>query len=1047
MLRRDLRAGSARTHLLLLSGAIFLLALIVRLVPLGLYVTPDEPIWVLRSVQFLDAVQSGDWQRIPETGHPGVTTMVLGAFGTRIMMRLAPVTAAQHLQWIRPLLWLAPENEVVFGHLAFFLPAARVLVALTVSLALVLAHFVARPRLGARPARLMALLLALDPFFSGHGGLLHTDALQATFALLAVLLTLPPRSQPESRSPVPRSEWFSWVGSGLFLALAGLTKMLGLLVAPGVALAVLLWGGRTGQRRMLKVAVITVSALACLVVLYPPFWADPASAVRSLIDAVTYHEGIGLRPVFFLGRSQVDPGAAFYPVVLLFRLTPPVLLGVLLWVLTLRRDGVGTSHGLALLFPAFVYLVAITFASKKFDRYVLTVVPLLTVVAAIALHRIGWWRWVLLIGLVLPWAWTAVIPLQYASPLLGGGWTAQHIVPLGWSEGTGFAAHRLNRLLPDSVTTRIMSQNVPGVASLFGGEVWPWDLARQGCVNATLGVEGVDTEVFSLREDIYVAGLHQATIMYRDDFELTGAKWLAPGPLPGITPAATAPVAGSAQLAVWLGDYLVPGEPFTWVRAPACYPLTDAQLAHLLEPYRTAGELSCVSVTPVLGFPSERCVLTSELAAESGFLARYGGRIDLMAASADAVAQAPNPLTVRLRWGPQVSLGELELYLALVSEVEGEQIIWAEGGRHLVDGAGKPPSVWQPGEIYDSEGYVPLPLHLPPGTYELVMQVAEAGAWMGLAYSDDSFGGIQMPLGSIRVDPPPYSAPALDPLPAMSEIAWPGMQVLGVRGPTGDVRAGRPVYMALGLERTAGSTPPSLAWELECDGARFDGGVLAWPLDPPQDWVEGRRYMLRFALPIDPAIPGGPCRVWMAPFGGSSASSDVAAGDMPRPSLDQAAVLVGDVQIVQRERIFELPQTPEFPVAVRNTFVALRGADLSATSLSPGESFAITLYWEALERAPRHYTAFVHLVGPDGGVWGQSDAAPAGGRASTLTWLPGEIVVDTHYLTLGAEAPTGPYELYIGMYDAQSGSRVSLHGEQKRLPGEPVRVAELEVIR
>jgi hypothetical protein len=107
--------------------ALFALAWLVRLAPLNRYVTPDEPIWVLRSVAFADAVAARDWVSIPQTGHPGLTTMVLGALGIRVTGWLYPAESAQHLAWIRNIAWLAPENDTAFAHLAFFLPVARLL--------------------------------------------------------------------------------------------------------------------------------------------------------------------------------------------------------------------------------------------------------------------------------------------------------------------------------------------------------------------------------------------------------------------------------------------------------------------------------------------------------------------------------------------------------------------------------------------------------------------------------------------------------------------------------------------------------------------------------------------------------------------------------------------------------------------------------------------------------------------------------------------------------------------------------------------------------
>ena len=95
-----------------------MMALLLRLLPLGRYVTPDEPAWVYRSIRLYDALAAGDWAAVPSTGHPGVTTMWLGAAGIAIQRVLSPVESATHLDWIRRMAWLAPENAEAFRHLA-----------------------------------------------------------------------------------------------------------------------------------------------------------------------------------------------------------------------------------------------------------------------------------------------------------------------------------------------------------------------------------------------------------------------------------------------------------------------------------------------------------------------------------------------------------------------------------------------------------------------------------------------------------------------------------------------------------------------------------------------------------------------------------------------------------------------------------------------------------------------------------------------------------------------------------------------------------------
>lgn len=70
------------------------------------------------------------------------------------------------------------------------------------------------------------------------------------------------------------------------------------------------------------------------------------------------------------------------------------------------------------------------------------------------------------------------------------------------------------------------------------------------------------------------------------------------------------------------------------------------------------------------------------------------------------------------------------------------------------------------------------------------------------------------------------------------------------------------------------------------------------------------------------------------------------------------------------------------------------------------------------------YTVFVHLLGPDGQVWGQVDLAPGGGQRPTSGWLPGEVIVDRYTVPVEAGAPSGIYRIEIGLYEAETGQRL-----------------------
>ncbi len=81
----------------------------------------------------------------------------------------------------------------------------------------------------------------------------------------------------------------------------------------------------------------------------------------------------------------------------------------------------------------------------------------------------------------------------------------------------------------------------------------------------------------------------------------------------------------------------------------------------------------------------------------------------------------------------------------------------------------------------------------------------------------------------------------------------------------------------------------------------------------------------------------------------------------------------------------------------------------------------VTLYWFALREMAVDYTAFVHVLGPDGQVVAQHDAAPVGGFTPTTRWRPGEIIMDTHRLTLPPDLPPGRYALRAGLYEFSNG--------------------------
>jgi hypothetical protein len=114
------------------------------------------------------------------------------------------------------------------------------------------------------------------------------------------------------------------------------------------------------------------------------------------------------------------------------------------------------------------------------------------------------------------------------------------------------------------------------------------------------------------------------------------------------------------------------------------------------------------------------------------------------------------------------------------------------------------------------------------------------------------------------------------------------------------------------------------------------------------------------------------------------------------------------------------------------------------------DRLALTLSWRAERSMDVDYKVFVHVADPATAIpVAQDDAMPVQWRYPTTRWAPGEIVVDTISISL-QDAPTGTYELALGVYNPASGERLPIvDGDgapqvdgRLVLRGEEIRIAE-----
>ncbi|NOZ05264.1 MAG: hypothetical protein GXP41_02775 [Chloroflexi bacterium] len=123
---------------------------------------------------------------------------------------------------------------------------------------------------------------------------------------------------------------------------------------------------------------------------------------------------------------------------------------------------------------------------------------------------------------------------------------------------------------------------------------------------------------------------------------------------------------------------------------------------------------------------------------------------------------------------------------------------------------------------------------------------------------------------------------------------------------------------------------------------------------------------------------------------------------------------------------------PVSPVAGRlgGGQVRLVGYRVDRATAQPAGKLDVTLYWMGLSALPNNYKVFVHLTGENSPApQSQHDGDPGGGYTPTTRWLPGELVPDTHTLSLSPDLRPGKYSLWAGMYDYKSGKRLPAVGK------------------
>jgi hypothetical protein len=472
-----------RPQLWLLGLVIFITSLVLRLLAIQVPINIDEDDWMRFSLHFVRALMHADLAETYRWHHPGVPIMwINGVSQSLYCLSHGLLDSANSLP---PSLDACIESLLGQGEISLTaLAIARTLQGIITSACMVYLFLLVRRLVGQAVALVGIGLLTVEPFFLAYQRLVVTDGLQIMFMTLATVSLLVYLRHDESRSLL--------VGSGIWMGLAVATKTPALMIVPVVALWLLLielgvWRSHFPQRGLQQQTRDLLRwgavAIGTFWLVFPAMWGAPLLTLGRLVAGLQAETERGY--FFFMGTLTDAPSALYYPVVMLYRLSPVLLLGIALGLIVLlvpklRRSLSYVPELTALLIASGFVLFVFSNSANKIDRYILPTLPALTLLAATGwLCLIQWIGYSVqrvqlsssipskrlarmvaialtsLLAVIQTAALVAHYPyyLTFFNPLVGGASNAQRVLMIGNGEGLDQAAQWFNQTFsPRSIT-------------------------------------------------------------------------------------------------------------------------------------------------------------------------------------------------------------------------------------------------------------------------------------------------------------------------------------------------------------------------------------------------------------------------------------------------------------------------------------------------------------------------------------------------------------------------------------------------------------------
>jgi hypothetical protein len=218
------------------------------------------------------------------------------------------------------------------------------------------------------------------------------------------------------------------------------------------------------------------------------------------------------------------------------------------------------------------------------------------------------------------------------------------------------------------------------------------------------------------------------------------------------------------------------------------------------------------------------------------------------------------------------------------------------------------------------------------------------------------------------------------------------------------------------------------------------GGRDRWPREfySPLLWVKGETVQDGFSIPVSPDAPDGLYYLDVGFYfvvGEAPVSLPLIEDDQ---MSDKTTVSIGPFKVGGLDVNTELPDPDQLvnqSLGDAENLVLIGydvvDDDMENSSDPTATNLKLVLYWRSEAPLDLDYTTFVHVRNSAGDIITQKDQLPLEGAYPTSLWQPGEVIADELSVPLPVPFSPAGYEVAVGMYNTDSGTRLQIPGTKE----------------